>query len=208
VQAVLELSTKYDIQYLRSRAISHLATIYPSTLEAWDRREAVQPFWPHASTAFRVLRLAKKLDIPILLPAVMYDCSTGDLGAIFTGYGYRGNNCVTLDRRDQKTCIMARIQLGEAKRNRVWAFLKTLDEQDCTGEDNECERGRLEYWSTYMDEVVDPIDIDVDWDSYGAYVCASCVTEAKSSYEAARLALWEDLPSFFKLQKWTQLRAC
>ena len=39
ISAVLRLSTKYLIDHLRERCLVHMATDWPSTLEAWDQRE-------------------------------------------------------------------------------------------------------------------------------------------------------------------------
>ena len=84
IAGILKLSTKYDIPHVRSRAISHLAAIYPMTLTAWDQREmALQK---SSFSPFAVLELAQSMDIPQILPAVFFDCAIQSTVALLDGF--------------------------------------------------------------------------------------------------------------------------
>ncbi|KAI0085843.1 hypothetical protein BDY19DRAFT_996503 [Irpex rosettiformis] len=82
IAAVLRLSTKYLIEHLRERCLSHLNSDWPSTLEEWDMREkqavdvngqySPRDACPHPIV---VIQLAKELDLYHLLPSAYYDLS-------------------------------------------------------------------------------------------------------------------------------------
>jgi hypothetical protein len=108
VSGILRLSTKYAIDSLRSKAITHLNTAWPTTLKGWDLREdkahAYELTSPteHAGLypspivrSFRfkiptnyafvqdIINLARLTNAPSLLPAAFYDISRYTFAQIF-----------------------------------------------------------------------------------------------------------------------------
>lgn len=101
VSGILRLSHKYIIDKLRTKAIAHLRTAWPTTLKDWDAREEVaRDFEVDTGTprAFRypsplvrniplskldlgadgpqdIIHLAQEVEAPCLLPAAFYDLS-------------------------------------------------------------------------------------------------------------------------------------
>ncbi|KAG6886212.1 hypothetical protein C0993_010774 [Termitomyces sp. T159_Od127] len=91
VSGVLRLSTKYLIDSLRAKALTHLNKAWPTSLKEWDAREDLarthetdltntsHPY-PHP---IAVISLAREVDAPSLLPAAFYDLSRYAFGHIF-----------------------------------------------------------------------------------------------------------------------------
>ncbi|KAI0690218.1 hypothetical protein BC835DRAFT_1307999 [Cytidiella melzeri] len=82
IAAVLRLSTKYLIDHLRLRCLTHLTSDWPSTLEGWDAREkqavdANGQYSPRDACPHPILiiQLAKEMDLSHLLPSAYYDLS-------------------------------------------------------------------------------------------------------------------------------------
>ncbi|KAL5537242.1 hypothetical protein ACEPAF_1065 [Sanghuangporus sanghuang] len=89
VSGVLRLASKYVIDGLRTRALAHLSTAWPSTLKGWDAREEAngggggaedERFYPNP---VEVINLAREVNAPSLLPSAFYDLSRYPLSDIF-----------------------------------------------------------------------------------------------------------------------------
>jgi len=92
VSGILRLSTKYAIDSLRSKAITHLNIAWPTTLKGWDLREEkahayeVTSQAEHAShypSPIDIINLARLTNAPSLLPAAFYDISRYTFAQIF-----------------------------------------------------------------------------------------------------------------------------
>ncbi|KAJ7064278.1 hypothetical protein C8F01DRAFT_1022289 [Mycena amicta] len=79
--AILRLSQKYDVEYLRQRCLAHLSSLYPATLDAWDARGYTKHILSlHCRQAppvgtypiLPVLDLAREAGAPWIVPAAMY----------------------------------------------------------------------------------------------------------------------------------------
>jgi hypothetical protein len=206
VAGILRLSTKYDVRYLRHRAISYFANTYPSTLEAWDRRGKIADL---ENAPFVALKLIREVDIPEQLPAVLYCCSMQSIEDILDGMplNWRGSRS-EMDVADKRTCLIAKRKLEEALRGRVLSFLRVHHVTRCTNRgDSTCNTGRLNFASlmAIRDSDQDPLKKSIDWDKYSNFVCNVCFTFSKESFETARRKLWEELPGFFDLPTWSEL---
>jgi hypothetical protein len=82
IASVLRLSSKYFVEHLRLRCIERLEKDWPTTLEAWDRREqgatdSQGRYTPrdHYAHPILVMQLAIELGLQTLLSSVFYDLS-------------------------------------------------------------------------------------------------------------------------------------
>ncbi|KAJ7504443.1 hypothetical protein B0H11DRAFT_1982361 [Mycena galericulata] len=82
VSGILRLSTKYIVDSLRAKALTHLCVAWPSTLKGWDAREDLaRTFEMETSTSgghfypspIAVINLAREVNAPCLFPAAFYD---------------------------------------------------------------------------------------------------------------------------------------
>jgi hypothetical protein len=126
VARVLRLATKYDVQYLRRRALSHLHNSYPTTLDGFDHRLANRtvPFCENAP--FAVVALARELDLSWLLPAALYCCCTSSYATFFAGVPWNnGKDRIHLGSMDKRICVLGRSQLIKANNHDIYGFLRS-----------------------------------------------------------------------------------
>ncbi|KAH6907966.1 hypothetical protein BKA70DRAFT_347951 [Coprinopsis sp. MPI-PUGE-AT-0042] len=77
--SILKLSTKYDVRYLRLRALAHLQSTYPTTLEAWHARDTTRTIPSVENTPFAALQIASEFGLDWLVPSVVYCISSHDI---------------------------------------------------------------------------------------------------------------------------------
>lgn len=92
VSGILRLATKYLVDTLRDKTLSHLGLAWPTTLKGWDAREDIARAeeLQAGSSAIRtypspiaVINLAREVDAPALLPSAFYDLSRYHFAQIF-----------------------------------------------------------------------------------------------------------------------------
>jgi hypothetical protein len=200
VVGILKLSAKYDIPHLRLNAISQLSIHYPTTLAAWDKRPTA--LLPGSFSPFAVLDLARLLDIPQILPAAFFDCSTQSNDAFLKSIMQRSTPG-SPTTNDVRICLNARQDLLEATFTRAYAFLLRDSDILCR-KAGSCAEGKLRWLTTaFATQGRDPLAIQVKWSH--SQLCGYCLSQAKEDYTKARQKLWDDLPSYFSLPPWDQL---
>jgi hypothetical protein len=70
--SLLRLGTKYDAPLMRQRVIDLFTSLYPSTSDAWARRDTTRPFPPAPNELSSTLALALAHDVQTLLPSLLY----------------------------------------------------------------------------------------------------------------------------------------
>jgi hypothetical protein len=156
---------------------------------------------------FLVLQLANDLDIPAILPAAMYCCAcTPNIESLLDGIISIDGSHIELDWKDKRSCLLARQQLYDAQRMRLFESL--LVDHGCGA--HECDSGRLEYMRRLELKNIHtgcPCAFQLKFDtSFVEAVCGECYDRFFSSFLAARQGLWDDLPSLFGLPSWSELR--
>lgn len=210
IAAVLRLSTKYNVEYLRQRAFHQLSCLYPTTLEAWDHRvdAAIEIF---DARPFAVLKLAKETNHPALLPAAMYLCADSeDINVILDGLDSIDGSHVELDWDEKRACIRARQNLLLALRSRIFRFLLgTLDVMGCTTPSS-CDSSKFK-WLRSLEASLNHgspgvFSIKFPWSAFCRAVCEVCFSTSQAHSNNQRRALWDELPSFFDLPTWEEIR--
>jgi hypothetical protein len=205
---VLRLSTKYNVKTFRQLSLTHLTSLYPTTLEAWEQRDSTRTIVGEDPSPFAVLQLARDTNVQGILPAVMYSLITYPVEDIFDGTTWNETYYNASDA-DRRTCLLARQTLITAKRRSVAAFLRgSTDVSACITHDV-CNSGRLTAIFTNEDGVegCDPLWDHFDWGEYASNVCPACLSASKTSYKSARMTMWADLPAIFNLPTWVKLKA-
>ncbi|KIY43427.1 hypothetical protein FISHEDRAFT_78293 [Fistulina hepatica ATCC 64428] len=195
VAGILRLSTKYDVPYLRQRALSHLLTVYPPTLQEWEERTVRRTIPPTPNIAIAALELARATHVTEILPAVMYACSSGfSVTEIFDGVAFE-DRVIRASPQDQRSLILGRDKLIEAKRKQVFGFL-TLNPMACRSVD--CQMEKLKSYSSmeWDANVFDLADFNKGLDNA---LCRDCLAHSKLSFSLARKEIWCDLPKIFSL---------
>jgi hypothetical protein len=224
----LRLSHKYEVDYLRRRALIHLSSQYRTTLSEWDSREYEQPAlspskisWeppPAITFVIRLIELAREVDVLWVLPTAFYElaCSFNkpsdfpdSLGVeIFHGAVYNGTS-TRLSEQDQRSFLkghVAHIRSG-------WDILEFLSYptniESCTSPD----RCRIERLTVLGNNEMEgdlwlhiPLAVwnEDDWYLLGD-LCTPCITALRKHHQDARQKLWNKLPSMYDLPSWDEL---
>ncbi|KAE9394434.1 hypothetical protein BT96DRAFT_923558 [Gymnopus androsaceus JB14] len=206
VGGILRLSAKYDVSFLRKRALLHLGTTYPSTLTAWKRRDIHRSIPPLDNTPFAVLPLVREFDITWALPAVLYCLCSYTVPQIYDGVDWRERH-ITINPEDRRRVLVGRAELVYLQTKLSARFLRHSPHSDCTSP-SECIEQRRKWLNEASGwDVADPLDyLDVNWDSLEADLCLACFTQSRSDTEETQREIWDKLPLIFGLPSWTELK--
>ncbi|KAJ7435940.1 hypothetical protein FB451DRAFT_1571260 [Mycena latifolia] len=233
IMGCLRLSHKYEVDYLRRRALIHLSSRYRTTLSEWDscsNPKAQDPdlssseimSWPQPDAVEQicVIQLAREVDALWVLPTAFYELSSsfntpegfsGRIGGeIFHGTVYNGIP-ISLSVQDQDSFLRGHTTHTRAATGDILNFLcNPLEIEGCTSP--LCSRSRLAAFRDNWDVIHDlshiPLDVwaEDDWKSLAEHVCLTCITVLKSTHAEARQAFWDDLPEMYGLPPWEELK--
>jgi hypothetical protein len=201
---ILRLSTKYDIPYLRQRALRHLDTLMYNTLPDFDARESKRTVPRTDPLAFLIADLVHEMDLPWLLPMVLFIC-TLRFEYLVTGYIHKGERR-WIDSSQQVACIKALRPLIEWRD--ILNFLYWTNVDGCKSS-AQCNQNRVKLLKNYS-----PYKLRNPLGSFSEIFeqvaqkafCTTCCIASRDAHLAAREALWEALPGLFDLPSWETLR--
>ncbi|KAJ7637223.1 hypothetical protein B0H17DRAFT_961266 [Mycena rosella] len=228
----LRLSHKYEVDYLRRRALIHLSSRYRTTLAEFDSRVCSSPDsapskamswpWPDVPTfTLCVIQLAREVDALWVLPLAFYDLSTGcnmpkdspkpRIGReIFHGAVHNGLP-TSLSAQDQDSFLQGHTIHTRAAAGDIMRFLShPQDIEGCTSPVR-CLAVRLEALEKHRADVAALSHIPLrvwgpdNWKKLED-VCPACLAGLKSTHAKAREAFWDDLPNMYGLPSWKELR--
>ncbi|KAF8148678.1 hypothetical protein B0H34DRAFT_668422 [Crassisporium funariophilum] len=208
VEGVLRLSLKYDVQYLRKRALQHLHTTFPLTLRDWKVRDQNRTIPSIENTPFAALRIASEFDLIWLLPSILYCISSHPLEKTLDGAKWE-DETINLGWADKRMCLVGRSKLLLAQSRNAMAMTKTadLDVEGCTGSSHTCASTRarcadiLIGWGVagFLDYFEDNTEV------YSTTFCLMCRNVFKDQCASASQSMWHDLPGMFDLPTWEDL---
>ncbi|KAJ7735555.1 hypothetical protein DFH07DRAFT_893470 [Mycena maculata] len=207
VAGVLNLSTKYDVSYLRHRALLHLASASPMSLEEYDSIGSTATF-PHRTSRLSRLLLADSLGMTWAMPTGMYAISCLKAQSILDGIPVQGGT-IHITSALQRACVIAHPELCIAQNHHIYRFLRVLPTKGCTS-DGVCSvrsRSLLETFTKL--ERLDPLGfLDAGWSkALQDRFCPACNARSETEYKSARQAVWNQLPSIFSLPTWEELKS-
>lgn len=228
VAGILRLATKYQVPYLRKRAVSHLTTMFPSSLQDFQENRNSSPYAAklghYTGLAMEVVNLARECRLPMLLPISMYYCAVMRLEHILDGVMVPNEDGTTrkidLDWPEKRAIILGKRALNQRARTSLFGFLLTSAPPAPTLPNNptgtgcampqRCETGRLK-WLRQMEPLLagdkcGPLHMQFDWARYNNDVCQYCVLDGKNKYREGLKKSWEELPSVFDLEPWDVLK--
>ncbi|KAJ6616627.1 hypothetical protein B0H10DRAFT_1799065 [Mycena sp. CBHHK59/15] len=209
IAAILRLSTKYNVDFLRRRALAHISSLYPTTLQEWDQRKdtSMEVF---NARPFAVLLLAKETGHQALLPACMYLCADSvDINDILDGLKSIDGKHLELDWPDKRACIRGRQNLLLALRSEVFAFLTgSLAIPNCVSPQR-CDSSKLRWLQSLEASLGNGcpgiFSIKFPWVSFRKAVCDNCYTASYTNSNTQRQFIWDKLPSYFDMPPWEEL---
>ncbi|KAJ7167230.1 hypothetical protein C8R43DRAFT_1060853 [Mycena crocata] len=192
---LLRLSTKYDVDHIRSRMITIFTSLYPSTLVTWVCRKPPLGYKESDRDDFEALNLALELQILPVLPGIYYECARHTTANVFSSpiSDVEKEKCISsVDKFNRKWCrrVMRAwfhlMMTAKTKLNatlNVFIFSNIKDFQRSTRFIRAHSPGRPS-------------------------ICVSIVSLVeKKIYNTERIHLWNALPSLFGLSAWTELLA-
>lgn len=203
---ILRLAHKYDVPYLRRRALQHVAGVYPTTLPEYDGRPPSE--LEDDAEILRcavVIEAATEVDALWLLPVAYYRICTHDLSTIIEHPQWSA-----LGEKERKACLV-----GHSEQIRqfstLFQFLNVAKEK---GDDCDdwayCNIYRLKLNFILSDSMRQSMAWPLDywgapdlWENLA--LCENCLKEAKALHATARQTLWEQLPEMYGLPDWNHL---
>ncbi|KAM6498909.1 hypothetical protein JOM56_006857 [Amanita muscaria] len=225
VIGILRLSHKYDIGYLRKRALNYLNQGYPNTLARWDMHNrgelavGYERVHDELLEAYIVIQLALETQADWLIPAAMYKCCTypiENILALESAIAQAGFNAPYFTAVTAATGISAAQQLCLTTWPKIRASYHTLyghlRTSACTDwprcqtrlSDKTAVYSRVaSAWDT-MNDPLDSLDSKY-WSSLKRDLCRNCCMESTRFYEKWRKDLWAELPKLMGLKEWEVL---
>ncbi|KAF9558727.1 hypothetical protein CPC08DRAFT_638635 [Agrocybe pediades] len=211
--ALYRLANKYGIDYLRKEVLKRLKVDYPSSLNAWDRSFTLERAVFHSEKdddLSLLTNLAYEYDIQIVLPAMYLTLSRIDNETLLRMRKDDGLNPQVLE-----TCLVGKEQLFCSMQRYFLSLPSTLDLEagrKCTHEahwacNNSMSAVILDLMAVICDDAgggrsLDPLS---HLPRYRGKTCSNCSPKFKEIHQALRQELWNNLPSFFGLPKWTEI---
>ncbi|PPQ95021.1 hypothetical protein CVT25_000484 [Psilocybe cyanescens] len=206
VEGVLRLSLKYDVQYLRRRALQHLLSTFPTTLKDWKQRDTQRTIPPVDNTPFAAFRLARQFDLAWLLPSILYCISSHPFEKTLDRSTW-GTEEITLSWPDKRMCILGRQKIVMKQTQNALKMMKlaSTNVDGCTSEMCASTRQRCAHvlgdWD--MAGMLDYFEDNADM--YFSGFCTQCRVAFKDLCASECQDMWNELPSMFDLPSWDVL---
>ncbi|KAF5336573.1 hypothetical protein D9611_006491 [Ephemerocybe angulata] len=224
VAAMARLGEKFMISCLRSEALSRLRTEYPSTLAEASVAQAPEKIFTtiieEPGLLIKIANLAHDSKLWTIRPTVyLWCCLIMDVvDSISHGLELADGTRAHLSRDVQYLCLYGKQKLDEAFRKCFTWVQRTGQTRSCGHKKvcgnlakniiEEClAQGSIdlsllfaEAWNIYDPEGTDP-DLP-----FSKILCSSCFEAANTCANMGREKLWEELPSYFELPDWEELK--
>ncbi|KAJ7759991.1 hypothetical protein B0H16DRAFT_1313090 [Mycena metata] len=209
VAGVLRMSHKYQVDVLRRRALLHLSSQHPMTLDDWDAT-GKNSMRAHGEFLLEVILLARQTSALWILPVAFYNASTRlDIEILITGLDGR-----SLETTDVIACVQGLRYLDTTATSNILDFLTPRAIPGCVlpvacAQKRGAKRSEVEAWRVYEPQEdtnpIAPLDMWEQSDYHGVDVCGVCRSYIESFHRSARQSLWSRLPEIFGLPPWAEL---
>ncbi|KAF7315165.1 BTB domain-containing protein [Mycena indigotica] len=222
VASLVRLGRKYNFRTLWKAGVGILETAIPTTLDQIDMlREnnyQVKGIINHPGLFVDILGLLRENDILTLLPCAYYlVIERYSMRELFDGVARGDGTTATLAPEDLRQCMLSRDTIirhqCEAGYSCAWALSAPASTPGLVRTGNVCSNiaactaMRASYMSRFMRHPsllpASPTSTQFIW-RYG--FCASCREGVVATIKAGRTKGWEDLPGFFDLAPWSELK--
>jgi len=215
IAGIVRLGRKYDFKKLLEAAVQRLINENPTTLEEYEKLTGEDNI-SYSSTqishyrgmSFDVITLARENGLFTVLPcaylcAVLCTCANPKL--LLDGISRKGGPPITLAPREQRVCILGERKIMEAqwKQNDLWNWLNSDLCADGCADNTSCIRRKKNVFRTLVENgsLLVPFRL-----APGQRLCVACQHRHAQIMVEERKKLWEELPSFFDLPPWAELK--
>lgn len=203
----------------------------PSTLDAYDARMAFDGknyistrIVGYPGVLYDMLTVARENNILSALPCAYYRAAHlynvrqpafsapegciylhSSQESLFAGITRQDGTSSSLAPIDQQRCILGREKLIRAQTQEgcTLGWLREWDSDSCTDPAG-CNKWRASMLRKYLDHLA-PWAL-TPFIAFRTTVCASCGKHIEQSMLGGRKKIWEDLPSYFDLPPWSELK--
>lgn len=209
IVGILRLSHKYDVPFLRRRALKHLGTLYHTRLSERQSKmgeNSVEFVQPLETTLYNLVTIKVAVEVAALwlLPVAYYDLCDCEIKTIITA----GAPWDTLGEVQRMTCIIGHsAQIQFFPKIIAFHFPGKTQYSDCA-DWTRCNAVRLEYAGEEGWSMRRPLEAHYDeyWvDIEASGLCGTCLDEMKEQHKSAKQQFWDDLPHLFGLPDWPEL---
>ncbi|KAJ7160757.1 hypothetical protein C8R46DRAFT_1000638 [Mycena filopes] len=205
---VIRLGRKYVFKKLLSAAVQRVLSENPMALEEYD---ALQKGTKYTSKIvadspaglMAIVNLAREHNLFTVLPcALLRVVIFHDMQTILEGLPQTDGRNLKLSVVDQQICLLAEKKLNKAQwdHDPLWSWLSSDQSSDhCTQDD--CVAGKKQLFRTLINTSLIPFRMPAS-----VIVCFSCHFHYATILREARKKLWDDLPDFFGLPPWNELK--
>ncbi|KAJ7490865.1 hypothetical protein FB451DRAFT_1124420 [Mycena latifolia] len=224
----LRLSHKYEVDYLRRRALVHLSSAYRTTLSEWDSSldfggntnltrgrtsDVVSCSFPIGIAAkISVVQLAREVEALWVLPLAFYllSFSFRDIGRALLEENVYQDRPTALCPQDRASLLSGyQIQLNSSTADILRFLSHPLEIEGCLTP-TQCATRRLAAVESSREMIREypsaPINIwnEDDWELLDN-VCPACLAMLQQTHKDARQAFWNKLPGIYDLPPWEEL---
>ncbi|KAJ7612150.1 hypothetical protein FB45DRAFT_939977 [Roridomyces roridus] len=230
----LRLGHKYQVDFLRRRALVHLSSVFDTQLERWDRvttlrargdsgtrptlplDSVVSTSWTSVSTYMAMLvpsiQVAREADALWLLPDAFYNLSStfaGNLAGTFLHGAHYGGAFFKLQPQDQETFLVGHATQHKGTGDVLEFLAHPADIPGCESRERCAVERYKAIGSSRARFQALPSHPLVVW-SPGQWtllkdLCPTCRDALETKHKAARQAFWDKLPEIYNLPSWTEL---
>ncbi|KAJ7772123.1 hypothetical protein DFH07DRAFT_697061, partial [Mycena maculata] len=216
IASIVRLGRKYDFEDLLRAAVERLTFENPSSLEHYDALRVKDKVVPprildYSGLCFDVITLARENHLSSILPCAYYRVITSyDRATLFDGIPRRDGTSATLLPIDQRRCVLGRERLLKAQfevgNTAGWFQLQEIASLDvaCTNVAN-CNKLRATNLRKHL-LAQELIALRIVETKGWTGLCAACKEDAALSMNRGRRKVWEELPGFFDLPSWAELK--
>ena len=193
---ILRLSTKYDVPFLRRRALHHLSIVYPISLKDWDASSSRQWLSPRVDDHFLALNLAREFDIAWIRPMAIYRCMSKPISEIFDVF-----QKTHLSPEDRNVCALAIQKLKASEM--ICVMTSVLKSTQCSSWASDCPISDG-YTSIANSDGADPLaKTDKVLDIFK--LCPNCSKSSRAKHSSERLKQWNAIPQMVECLSWEDL---
>lgn len=217
IRAMLQLSFKYEVEFIREEALRRLRFCFPSTLsafESWTREGGAITMRTRDTIA--VIDLARTFNLTDILPCAFYRCCTRlDMVQLLSKYRYGDDDCVEMSRDDLRICLQGIEKLLADGPSRARLFTHFNPPATCH-RPGSCTMAITSLAGTATCKkfftrraTLTPVDSVVDvWQCQhrdqldGMPLCGACRSAFIVKYNEHRQKSWDSLGDIFGIKPW------
>ncbi|KAJ6478036.1 hypothetical protein C8R47DRAFT_1288246 [Mycena vitilis] len=204
---ILRLAHKYDVPYLRRRALNHLATTNPTQLSEYSQMPPTTTAQLNLGKLVMIISTATEVGALWLLPVADYKACQFELSMILQHKGWH-----TLGELERQACVLGYEAIfRQYPRILEFILLWKREGDDCENP-TACNRRRSTLSGVHtalipcMNTPLAMFEMEEeDWLALFEGVCRKCVQEARTHHATSRQKVWDMLPAMFGLLRWEEL---